>query len=85
MIQSYRAIYPGSGRLVAISVVAQVGPHVLVFQAPAFTPVLDPSAAWRSKEIIDDPEDDNGAKVRKWVFYRGPKQAAVGNEKENKK
>jgi hypothetical protein len=85
MCQSYMVIYPGSGRLVAKSVVAQVGPHILVFQAPAFASVLDPSPAWRSKEITDDPEDNHGTKVREWVFYRGAKQAADGYEKENKK
>jgi hypothetical protein len=65
--------------------VAEIGPHALVFKASAVAPVLDPPAAWCSKEIIDNPEDNDGAKVREWVFYGGDEQAAVGHEKENKK
>lgn len=73
------------GRLVAKPVIAKVGSHALFFQAPAFAPVLYPPAAWLSKEVINEPEDDHGTKVRERIFYPGTKQAADSNEKENKK
>ena len=73
------------GRLVAKSVIAQVGTHAFLFKSSSLAPVLDPPSAWCGWEIIDDPDDDDGAKVRERVFYRGSEQAADGNEKENKK
>jgi hypothetical protein len=57
----------------------------LLFQVPAFAPVSDSPAAGFGKDIVDDPEDDDGPKVWERVFYRGAEQAADGNEKENKK
>jgi hypothetical protein len=65
--------------------VAEIGTHALFFKASAVAPVLPASAAWQGDQVINDPKDDDRAKVWEWVFYGRAEQAAVGNEKENKK
>ena len=51
--------------------VTEVGAHVLVLKASAVAPVLPASAAWHGDQVIDEPKDDDCAKVREWIVYRG--------------
>lgn len=50
---------------------AKVCAHALVFQLPAVAPVLSAFAAGHGDQVIDEPKDDDCAKVREWVVYRG--------------
>lgn len=63
---------------------AEVGAHALIFQVSACAPVSSASATWHGDQVIHDPKDDDCAKVREWVVYRGPEQAADSNEKCDK-
>jgi hypothetical protein len=57
----------------------------VIFQASPVAPVLPAPSAWQGNQDKDEPNDNDCAQVWERVVYRGSKQAADGNEKDNKK